>query len=152
MSHPPLSLDHPPVSPHNYTNWAWEAQDNSPPPISLSTTAAHEASLLWNQSPGVLTTTPPKDVDSGYDTNPNPLIDDAALFWSQHPGDLITTPPRDGDLAFSANLPRMTSDPSMLWPPNLAVGTTKPTNDATAMPQQVFESTNSFSNHELLPF
>lgn len=151
MSHPPLSHHNPPVSPHNLTHWAWTAQDKSPQSIGLSPTIAHGGSLLWNQSPGVMTTTPPKDVDSGYDTNPTHLVDDAALFWSQHPGGLTTTPPQDGDSPFNINSTRIPSDPSMLWPPNVPVATTKLPNDATIIPQQVFQSAHSFSNHESLP-
>lgn len=151
MSHPPLSHDNPPVSPHNLTHWAWTAQDKSPQPIGLSPTIAHGASMIWNQAPDVLTTTPPKDVDSRYDANPTHLVDDAALFWYQHPGGLTTTPPQDGDSSFNIHPTRMPSDPSMLWPPNVPVATTKVPNGATIIPQEVFQSANSFPNHENLP-
>ncbi|KAJ5195031.1 uncharacterized protein N7498_008469 [Penicillium cinerascens] len=154
MSHRPLSHDNPPVSPHNLTHWAWAAQDKSSQPIDLSPTIAHGGSLLWTQSPGVLTTTttttPPKDVDSGYDTNPNHLVDDAAIFWSQHPGSLTNTPPQDGDSPFNINSTRVPGDPSMLWSPNVPVATTKLPNDAIIIPQQVFQSAHSFPNHESL--
>ncbi|KAJ5298543.1 uncharacterized protein N7443_006663 [Penicillium atrosanguineum] len=123
VSHPPCP-DNIPLSPHDFTNWAWTSREKSRELTALPTTAP-EASLQWTQSPGVLTTTPPKDVDSGYDTNPTHLIDDAALFWFQHPRYLNTTPPRDGDIPLNVNAPHMPSDPSMLWPPPLVVPNTK---------------------------
>lgn len=143
MSHP-LGHDNPPVPPDNFTNWPWTGKEKSSQPILLPNTV-HEDSLLWTGSPGVLTTTPPKDIDSGYDTNPTHLIDDSVLFWSQHPGAINTTPPRNRDFPLSVDTPGMPSDPSMLWPPTLAVPATKePTLNDTIMPQQVFQSAHPF--------
>jgi hypothetical protein len=143
MSHT-SGLDNPPVSPDNLPIWPWTGKEKSSRPILLPNTV-HEESLLWTGSPGVLTTTPPKDIDSGYDTNPTHLIDDSVLFWSQHPGAMHTTPPRDTDVSLSVNTPGMPSDPSMLWPPTLAVPATKePTLNDTIMPQQAFQSAHSF--------
>ncbi|KAJ6113610.1 hypothetical protein N7523_006927 [Penicillium sp. IBT 18751x] len=119
---PPLGHDNTPLSPHDFTDWVWTSAEGekSPRTISLPATVP-EASLLWTQSPGTLTKTPPKEIDSGYDTISTHFIDDAALFWSQLPGDLNTKPPLDGGIPFSVNALPMPSDPSMLWPPTLAI-------------------------------
>lgn len=147
----PLSHDNPSVSPPDGTDWTWSAQEKPPQATGLSTAVSQEVSLLWNQSPDPLTTTPPRDVDSRYDTNPTRLVDDAAQFWFQHPGVLMNTPPQHRDLPFSTNSPRLPSDPAMMWPTNPTVPTTKPINDAITMPHGVFESENPSPNHESLP-
>lgn len=148
----PLGHDNTPLSPHHFTDWAWtyREREKSRQPIALPTTVP-EASLLWTDPPGTLTTTPPKDIDSGYDTNPTHLIDDAALFWSQYSGDMNTTPPRDGCIPLSLNAPPMPSEPSMLWPPTLAIPNMKePGFGDTIMPQHVGQPADTFPNHENL--
>lgn len=97
----PLRSDHFPAPVYTMTDPSWnDAHKHARPPV-LPADPTNDAPLLWNQSPGTAKTTPPTDMELGYNANASHVVDNAALFWSQHPGGMTTTPPGDHDLLYN---------------------------------------------------
>lgn len=142
---PPL-----PQPTYNADDWSWSSP-LKPQPTTFPLNSVGVHSVIWNASPDMVTTTPPKDVELGYDPNTSHLIDDSAFFWTQHPNLSTTTPPRDTDLPYGTNTSAISGVSSLLWPQNMAISPTTPSSNVEQTSNdQPFQSANSFSNPESL--
>ncbi|CAI7649070.1 unnamed protein product [Penicillium pancosmium] len=137
-------LPHLPQPTYNADDWSWSSAPNS---ASFSPDAIVDHPVIWNTPPGMVTATPPKDGELGYDPSTSYLISDSALFWTQHPSLNTTTPPRDGDLQYGTNATAVLEEMPSIWPQRMAISTTNPSGSEEARSNnQNFQSINSFSN------
>lgn len=136
---PPL-----PQPTYNADDWSWSS---APKSASFSPDIIGDPPVIWNTPPALITATPPKDGELGYDPNASYLISDSALFWTQHPSLNTATPPGEDNLQYGTNTIVVPEEVLLSWPQSMAISTTTPLGgEEVRSNNRNFQSINSFSN------
>lgn len=88
------------LNPITLSEWSWKEPSKISQQTAFSPGVMDESALLWNRSPAIPTTTPPREVEPEYQVDHLYPVDDSAQFWTQESGVIQVTPPHD-DLAFA---------------------------------------------------